>query len=223
MTVTLDRSSTARILFGLALGPAAIAALDFANPQWSSVELAASHFVNGRVGWLLTMACLSLAAGSAALIGAAAPYTRGNRAGLWVLGVWVVGMTIVGLVPADPPGRWDQSSMANAVHGLAALPALPALPVAAALLTRVWRRDPRWRRAHRALAVAAAGTAVAFLAFAVCWVDVVDGPSLSVGPYPTLVGLTERVMVWAYVAWLAVVVLALHRMQPATGPHDAGR
>lgn len=208
------RARTAPALAGLALAPAAIAAVDLANPQWSSIELLASHFANGRAGWLITMAALSLAAATAALIGPAAAHTRGHRTGLLLLGVWVGGMTIAGLVPADPPHQWDRSSVANLVHGVGGLTAFAVLPIAATLLTRVWRRDQRWAGAHRALTVTAAATGTAFLIFAVSWVDVIDGPSLSVGSYPSVAGLAERAMLWAYAGWLAVVAVALRRIGP---------
>ncbi|MFC0531811.1 DUF998 domain-containing protein [Phytohabitans kaempferiae] len=213
----LMQTRTTRILAGLAAAPIAIALADLANPQWSWVEVMGSHFVNGRAGWLITIAGVAAATASASLIAPAAAYTRGHRAGLWLIGVWAVGMLIAGLVPADPPGQWDDPSAANLVHGLGGLAAFLALPAAALLLTRTWLRDERWRRAHRPLAVAAATTVVTLCAFAVAWVDVIDGPQLGVGPYPSVVGLLERVMIWSYAGWLAVVAVALHRMRPEEG------
>jgi hypothetical protein len=213
----LMRMRTTRILFGLGAAPVAIAVADLANPQWSWVELAASHFVNGRAGWLIMVAGVCVAAGSASLIGPAAAYTRRQRTGLWLLGVWSVGMLIAGLVPADPPGQWDNSSTANTVHGIGGLGAFLALPAAAVLLTRAWCRDERWRRMHRPLAVMAAASVLTLCAFAVAWVDVIDGPWLRVGPYPTVLGLLERVMIWSYVGWLAIVAVALHRIDGDEG------
>ena len=205
--------TTAPILAGLAVGPLGIAAADLANPDWPWIEWMASYFVNGRAGWLITLAAVSLAVASASLIGPAAAHTRRHRAGLWLLGIWAVGMLTVGLVPADPPGQWDHPSTANLVHGVAGLAAFVALPTAAALLTRVWRRDERWRPARRWLTVTAAATWLTLGAFAVAWVDVIGGPQLGVGSHPSVAGLLERVMVWSYVGWLAVVAAALHRIR----------
>lgn len=208
---------TTWILAGLSAAPVGIALADLANPQWSWIELMASHFVNGRAGWLITIAGVAAAIASASLIGPAATYTRRHRAGLWLIGVWAVGMLVAGLVPADPPGQWDNSSPANVVHGLGGLTAFVALPAAALLLTRAWRGDERWRRVHRPLAATAATTVVTLCAFVAAWVDVIDGPQLGVGPYPTIAGLLERVMIWSYVGWLAVVALALHRIRLEEG------
>jgi hypothetical protein len=37
------------------------------------------------------------------------------------------------------------------------------------------------------------------------------GPSLSAGPWESLIGLAERLMLWSYVAWLAVAATGLRR------------
>jgi hypothetical protein len=97
------------------------------------------------------------------------------------------------------------------VHGIAGMLAFAVLPAAAVLLTRAWRRDPRWRPVARALCVAAALTVATFLALAVVLVDVLDGPSLTAGPWESLVGLAERLALWSYVAWLAIAAAGLRR------------
>lgn len=195
-------------LGGLAALPLCIAAADLANPQWSPVELMASHFVHGAAGWLVAVAGVGAALGTAALLAPVAARTRGGRAGLCLLGVFAAGMLVAGLVPADPPGQWDDGSAANLVHGLGGLGGFAALPVAAVLLTVGWWRDARWRRRRVALAVTAAVAVLAFAGFAVVWVDVIGGPELGVGGFATVVGLSERVMIWSYAGWLAVVAVA---------------
>jgi len=196
------------VLTGLFAAPAAVAALDLANPQWSWIELPASTFVDGRSGWLLSLAAISAGLATAAMIRPMAANTRGSRAGVGLLGVWATGMVIGGLVPADPPGRWDDQTTANTVHGVAALTAFLALPIAAVLLTGAWWRDPRRRRFRGRLLVTAAAAVATYAAFMVAMVDLMGGPDLAVGPHPTIAGLLERVMLWSYVGWLATAAVA---------------
>ncbi|WP_052359391.1 DUF998 domain-containing protein [Actinoplanes friuliensis] len=205
-----------RVLTGLLAAPAAIAALDLANPQWSWVEVPASNFVGGRSGWLLSLAAIGAGLASAAMIGPIGARSGGRRAVRWLLGVWATGMIIAGMVPADPPERWDDRSAADTVHGIAALTAFLVLPIAATLLTRAWWRDPPWRRWRALLAVTAAATVAGYAAFLVALVDVMGGPELGIGPYATLVGLLERTMLWSYVGWLACAAVAASRIAPAT-------
>jgi hypothetical protein len=94
--------------------------------------------------------------------------------------------------PADPPGRWDQPSVSDMVHGTAALVAFAAFPVAALMLSRA---VPRGRPV-------AIGSAALTVAFAVFLADVMDGPSLGAGGAPTLLGLVERVLIAVNLTWL---------------------
>jgi hypothetical protein len=154
-----------------------------------------------------------MAAASGTLMWLAAAHTRGSRAGLTLLGVWTAGLLVAGVFPADPPGQWDQRpTMAGTLHGLAALLAFTALPAAAVVLSRVWRRNPRWRPVAGGLAVAAALSVAAFVLFMITFFDVQGGPALAVGPWSTVTGLAERVMVWAYAGWLAVAAAGLRRI-----------
>lgn len=201
------------VLAGLAGYVAAAGAADLANPDRSPVESMVSHYVHAEAGWLITVALLSLAVASALLLRLVATRTRGGRPGLWLLGVWTACVLLGGAFPADPYGRWDQPpTPAGMIHGIAGLTAFAVLPVAAALLTRTWRRDPRWRPVAGALGVASALTATMFLALVVAFVDVQGGPSLSVGPWDSLIGLVERLTLTSYVAWLAVAAWGLRRM-----------
>ncbi len=116
-------------------------------------------------------------------------------------------------VPTDPPGHWERPmTTAGVLHGVAGLLAFATLPAAAVVLSRVWRRDPRWRPVAGALAVMAVVSVAAFGLFMITFFDVMGGPALAVGPWETVTGLAERVMVWAYVCWLAVAAGGLRRI-----------
>lgn len=202
------------VLGGLVLPLIGFAVADVINPDWSPAEAMISHYVHApHGGWLVPLGALSMAVASGTLTWLAAAYARGSRAGLALLGVWTAGLLVAGVFPTDPPGQWDQPpTMAGTLHGVAALLAFATLPAAAVVLSRVWRRDPRWRPVAGGLAVTAALAVVAFVLFMITFFDVMGGPSLAVGAWSTVAGLAERVMVWAYVSWLVVAAVALRRI-----------
>lgn len=201
------------VLTGLAGYLVAAGAADLANPDWSPVEFMVSHYVHATAGWLITVALLSLAAASALLLWLAAGRTTGGRLGLWLLGVWTAGVLLGGVFPTDPYGQWDQPpTPAGMVHGTAGLLAVVVLPAAAVVLTRTWRRDPRWQPVARALTWTAALTVTTVAGLIVAFVDVLGGPSVSAGPWESLVGLAERLTLWSYVAWLATAALGLRHI-----------
>lgn len=205
-----------RIAVDIVLGALVVPLICFAvadatNPDWSPAEAMISHYVHApHGGWLVPLGTLSMAVASGTLTWLAAAYTRGGRAGLALLGIWTAGLLVAGVFPTDPPGRWDRPpTMAGSLHGVAALLAFAALPAAAAVLGRVWRRDPRWRPVAGGLAVTTALSVAAFALFMITFFDVMDGPSLAVGAWSTVTGLAERVMVWAYAGWLVVAAAGL--------------
>jgi hypothetical protein len=202
------------VLAGLILPLIGFAVADVINPEWSPAEAMISHYVHApHGGWLISLGLLSMAVASGTLTGLAAAYTRGGRVGPVLLGVWTAALLVAGVFPADPPGRWTQSpTMAGALHGFAGMLAFAMLPAAAVVLRRVWGRDPRWRPVAAGLTATAALSVAAFVLFMITFVDVLDGPSLAVGPWATVTGFAERVMVWAYVGWLAVAAAGLRRI-----------
>jgi uncharacterized protein DUF998 len=198
------------VLAGLAGFVGAACAADLANPSWSPVESMVSHYVHARAGWLIPVALLSLAAASAVLLRVAATLPTGGRLGLCLLGVWTAAVALSAVFPADPYGRWDQPpTPAGIVHGTTGVIAILALPAAAVTLTRTWRRDSRWRPVAGALTGTAALAVTTFVALMVAFVDVLGGPSLTAGPWESLVGLAERLALGSYVAWLAIAALGL--------------
>jgi hypothetical membrane protein len=202
------------VLGGLALPLIGFAVADLINPDWSPAEAMISYYVHApRGGWLVPLGLLVMAVASGTLTWLAAAYTRGDRAGLALLGVWAAGLLVAGVFPIDAPGQWDRPpTTAGTLHGVAALLAVATLPAAAVVLSRVWRRDPRWRPVAGGLAVTAALSVVASALFMITFFDVMGGPSLAVGAWSTVTGLAERVMVWAYVGWLVVAAVGLRRI-----------
>jgi Protein of unknown function (DUF998) len=186
-----------------------VLALHALQPELSPYNEAVSYYVHGAHGWLLTVGLLSWGFGSVALLlGLTRTVrTRVGNAGLWGLALWSVGVIFGGLFRADPPGQWDKPpSMAGLIHGNAALIAFIALPIAAFLLSRGIRRAPEWRAVTGILYALAITTAVSLIAFFASLLPVFISP----GP-PMLLGLTERILLIAYVAWLCVAAIGLLR------------
>jgi hypothetical protein len=197
-------------LGGIGCFTVAILALHWLQPGLDPLDEAVSYYVHGAQGWLPTVGLIGLGLGSLALTAGLAQSVDGPgaRVGCWCLAVWSLGALLGGIFPTDPPGNWSKPpSTAGLIHGNAALLAFVALPVAAILLERALRHDPRWRRAVgilRALAIAAATSLIAFLTS-------LSTVFLSPGP-PTLLGLTERILLTVYAAWLGAASVGLMRL-----------
>jgi len=196
--------TTSAALAAFASGQLLVWIAEAVNPGWSPVEQMVSHYVHGTAGWLIPTATVLFGAGSMLVTAAVARTDGSSRAGTWLLGGWCALFFVAAAFPADPPGRWEEPpSGSGMVHGCAALTAFALLPVAAVLVTRRVRPGPR------ALVLAAAASVVATAFFAVVFVDVTDGPSLTFGGYESLTGLAERLLLWADLIWLGTVCVVL--------------
>jgi hypothetical protein len=194
---------------GVAVFAAAVVALHVAQPALDPRTEAVSYYVHGRAGALLTVGLLSWGVASLALVLGLAKTLAGPRAvaGRWLLGVWGAGVLLGGIFPADPAGQWDKPpSLAGMIHGQAAMIAFLVFPIGALLLARTFRADARWSAdatLYHRLAVASALSLALFFASLVP-VFIRPGP-------PILLGLTERVLLAVYSAWIAVVGMGIAR------------
>ena len=205
----------------LGVAGAAMAAADGLNPQYNPLSEVASRYVNGTAGWLITVALLGIGTASAVLagwLGRLPELGRAGRIGRWALMLWAVGVFVAGVFPADPPGQWSRPSTSELVHGMAAWLSFAAFPVAAVLLTRAVTRGGtrpavvvpgRLRSGLVGLVIA---SVVSTIGLAVFLVDVMGGPSLGFGGVPTFVGLVERLVIVANLAWLALAAVMLGGM-----------
>lgn len=187
----------------------AVLGLHLLQPERSPLSEAVSFYAHGAHGWLLTVGLVAWSFGSDALLVGLARTFRGRMgsASLGGLAIWSVGVFLGGVFRADPPGHWDQPpSVGGLIHGNAALVAFVSLPIAALLLSRRLRHDPQWRRVAGASGVLAIATMVSLVAFFASLVPVFFSP----GP-PKLLGLTERILLSVYVAWLGVTAIGLLR------------
>lgn len=194
-------------LFGNGCFVIAVFALHLLQPRLSPLNEAVSYYVHGAHGWLLTFGLLGWGLGSVALLVgfALAANLRPGTAVLCGLAIWSVGVLLGGVFPADPPGHWNEPpSTAGLIHGNTALLAFVALPITALLLARRMRQSPGWHRVAGILYVLAIATAISLLGFFMSLVPVLISP----GP-PKLLGLTERILLAVYVAWLSVAAIGL--------------
>ncbi len=200
-------------LIGCAGFVLAVGALHHVQPELRPATEAVSYYVHGPHGGWLTVGLLSLGLGSLALAILLAGTCRGRGARFvpWGVGLWGACVIAGALFPADPRGRWSEPpSLAGIIHGGAALAGFVALPLAALALGRGLRDDARWRSAGARLIVLGGVCLLSLLAFfASLW------PALGGDGPPILLGLTERVLLAAYVAWLSAS--AIRGMRVAAG------
>ena len=184
---------------GVAVFGLTVVALHVLQPGRDPLEEAVSYYVHGSFGWLLTVGLLALGIGSLSIaFGLRKIAGRGGGAGKWLVGIWGVGVLLGGIFRADPAGHWNEPpSLAGMIHGNAAMVAFVALPLGALFLSRAFRRDERWRQESKVLLVLAVLTAVSLFLFFASLAPVFVRP----GP-PVLLGLSERVLLAVYAAWL---------------------
>jgi hypothetical membrane protein len=210
-------------IVGVIVFAGAVLILHLVQPGLDPRDEAVSYYVHGPFGWVLTVGLILLGIGSMSLVFGLARLVEGRwgRAGRWLVGVWGLGVLLGGVFPADPPGHWNEPpSLAGMIHGNAAMLAFLALPAGALCLARTFRQDPRWRphgSLFRALAAAAALSLVLFMA-SLAPVFVRPGP-------PVLLGLSERLLLAAYAAWLVAVGIKIVKQADKAqgyGPVAAG-
>jgi len=190
----------------------AVMALHLLQPERSTLNEAVSFYIHGAQGWLFTAGMLAWGLGSAALVLGLARTIRirAGKAGLLGLAVWSAGVITSGLFRADPPGQWGNSpSAAASIHENAARVSFIALPIAALLLSHGLRRAPEWRRTAGVLYWPAVMIIVSLIVFFASLLPVSD----SLRP-PILFGLTERMLLAVYSAWLCAAAILLLRSTP---------
>jgi uncharacterized protein DUF998 len=187
----------------------AVLVLHLLQPERSPLNEAVSFYAHGAQGWLFTAGLLAWGGGSTALLLGLARTVRirGGYAGLLGLAVWSAGVITSGLFRADPPGQWgNPPSAAALIHENAARVSFITLPIAALLLSHGLRRAPEWRRTVGVLYLPAVMIVASLIVFFASLLPISD----SFSP-PMLFGLTERMLLVAYVAWLCGAAIWLLR------------
>jgi len=181
----------------------AVLALHVVQPGLSPRDEAVSYYVHGLFGWLLTVGLTALGIGSLSLVFGLVHMLGGRRAriGTGLVGVWGLGVLLGGVFRADPPGHWSEPpSLAGMIHGNAATLAFVALPLGALCLAKPFRQDKRWRPKASLLLGLAVAAGISLILFMASLIPVFVRP----GP-PILLGLSERLLLAMYAAWLVAV------------------
>jgi hypothetical protein len=199
----------------------AVLALHLLQPELSPLNYAVSFYVHGAQGWIFTAGLLAWGLGSAALLLGLARSIRihgrihitilAGNAGLLGLAVWSAGVLMSGIFHADLPAQQYYSpSTIGLIHENAARVAFAALPIAALLLSHGLRRVPEWRRTAGVLYFCAVMIVVSLIVFFASLLPISD----SLRP-PILFGLTERMLLAVYAAWLCAAAIGLLRSTAA--------
>jgi hypothetical protein len=102
---------------------------------------------------------------------------------------------------------YTNPSAVGLIHENAARVSFIALPIAALLLSHGLRRAPEWRRSTGVLYLLAVMIVVSLIVFFTSLLPISD----SLSP-PILFGLTERMLLVAYAAWLCAAAIGLLRL-----------
>lgn len=174
-----------------------------------------SEYALGRHGWLMTLAFLAWGV-SAVSLGAALRRhvrTRGGRIGLVFLLIGAAGPVLAALFPMDPLSTpADAITTSGHIHSLAAMLG-DGIPIGALLITiGLVRRNPEWRPARWPLILM---TLLAWIGVVVMTAMLASHMSSSAGQLgPNLaIGWPARLMVLAYIAWIAVAARFAIRLE----------
>lgn len=200
----------------LAVALGAMTALHLLQPERSLVHQPVSFYVHGNNGWLLPLALASFA-GSALAVGASLRESPSSvAASRWLIG-FGIGMLVDAVVPSDRWFPWERDySVGGAIHAFSAVFFPPLL--LGAMITIGRSRDTRSRFPMRSLNVLSLGYLLGLI---------VSGVSLGIGfangRSPPFIGLGERFLALAAVAWLALVACTLFKRAPQSPKADIHR
>jgi len=180
---------------------ACLVVLHLIQPETDPIAQVTSQYANGRFGWLMTLAFLSISAATAALLAALAghrPRGRAALAGMAFLAVWAVTPVIAAVFAIDPPGA--APSRAGAIHEAAGGIGFLCLSLGGILLSLALAAAPGWEGRRRVLRTLAA-------LFAFGWV----AGALTIPNGSAVAGLVQRAVLALAVVWYVVVAAGLRQ------------
>ena len=189
---------------GAAYFAAAVIAQHFLRPDIDPVKYHMSGYAVGPYGFIMTSAFFALALGALALAAGlwqeSVPSTH-SKAGLILLAVFGAGVAVAGIFPADL--QFPPQTTSGTIHEIASLAAFVSLLVAQILLSRKFRQDDRWRSFSRPALALALLALVAFIGvFATAETE--------------FVGLSQRIYVAVFLAWLLLTAIRLRSANTAS-------
>lgn len=193
---------------GVALFVASTLFMHLVQPDLSVLNDAVSYYMNGPFGWVLGFGLIALGGGSLALWLALRGTEPKPVAGRLALVLWAIGTIVGGTFPPDPRGSWDKTpSISGMIHANVAMVAFLALPVAALLLSKRIGSMSGSHTLQRFLTVLGLASVIMLAVFFISL-----APVFSNRP-PHLLGLSERVLLVTYAAWLTAAALVIRRGQ----------
>jgi hypothetical protein len=173
------------------------------QPDLSPVDDAVSYYMNGPFGWILGLGLVSIGLASLAELAAIRQVVGVSSAAKWgsiCLVIWGAGCVIGGIFPPDPRGHWGEPpSIAGLIHANVAIAAFLAFPAGSILLSGPLQESTRTRHL-RPLAYV---SAISLAAFIVSLAPVFSHHA------PRWLGLSERVVLIAYLSWLVAAASAI--------------
>jgi len=131
-------------------------------------------------------------------------------AGPGVIVLMAIGTFLSGAFTMDAPGT--PATLVGRLHMVAGFLAVPSMPVVLLLVARRFRRDARWRP-YFACTVATGLYCLATLVFFLLFVGPPDaGPRA----FPGLVGAVQRLLLFPFLVWMALVARRAHLSKRAT-------
>ena len=183
------------------------------DPSWRFI----SEYELGPHGWLMHVAFISLAIGTASVALAVVSQARGiaGYLGIVLLLISATGMTLAGVVAPGSNGR---------LHDIGAM--LDLIPFAALLLAWSLSRNESWTSAPVSLWTVAILPMLGLLVFVASMAILLPRNGGRPGP-SVLVGWQNRFMIVAQCIWLFYIALRILRLPPVTvidcEIHSSGR
>jgi hypothetical protein len=159
--------------------------------------------MNGPFGWIIGLGLVSIGLASLAELAAIRQVMGVSSAAKWgsiCLVIWGAGCAIGGIFPPDPRGHWGEPpSIAGLIHANVAIAAFLAFPAGSILLSGPLQKSTRTRHL-RPLAYV---SVISLAAFIVSLAPVFSHHA------PRWLGLSERVVLIAYLSWLVAAASAI--------------
>jgi hypothetical protein len=178
---------------------ALVVTLHFLRPDLSPVSEPTSAYAVGPYSFLMTVAFLSMAVASLALV--LALYRRVSRSarsriGLALLGTWALGVLIAMIFPMDVDGA--PPTLAGTIHQATGPLTFLALTAGMIFISWAFRRDEEWR----SFFPAALGLSLVMLAAFVA-------TFLSFATDSGTVGIAQRIALGTAVTWILLIAVRL--------------
>jgi hypothetical protein len=186
------------------------------DPSWRMV----SEYEIGRHGWVMTVAFLCLALGTAAVLPAIRNDVTGRagRLGLVFLAISAVGMTMGGIFVSDPiTAAKDELTTHGNLHGVGTMLGIPGFVIASVLIGRSLRRNPRWADARRAISWSTRLVWLSVLGFVGSMAALYDGEFDA----DVVIGWQNRLAVVAFAVWVITIGRCAERRSAPAGEADA--